>query len=146
MKQYSFLTLVGLYSMFILGFATKSATAAAETPAAAPAPATSVHAAEHAGHDHVHGPKCGHKAVKHGDHTDYIHDGHYHAQHDTHVDDHGILKTSTDACAQHAGHEHKHGAKCGHKSVKHDTHVDYQHDGHMHTAHNDHTDEHSATN
>ena len=142
MKQLSFLSVLGLYSMFVVGGAI-----AAETPVTAPAAETApAHAAQHAGHDHVHGAKCGHKAVKHGDHTDYIHDGHYHAQHANHVDDHGILGSSTDACAQHASHEHKHGPKCGHKSVKHDTHVDYMHDGHLHTAHNDHVDEHTATN
>ena len=30
-------------------------------------------------HDHEHGPECGHAAVAHGDHVDYVHDGHRHA-------------------------------------------------------------------
>ena len=44
-----------------------------------------------AGHDaaHVHGPDCGHPAVPHGDHVDYLVDGHLHHPHGTHCDDHG---------------------------------------------------------
>jgi zinc transport system permease protein len=37
---------------------------------------------------HVHGPRCGHPAVEHGDHVDYIHDGHRHASHGGHYDEH----------------------------------------------------------
>ena len=29
-------------------------------------------------HQHTHGPDCGHLAVIHGDHVDYIHNGHAH--------------------------------------------------------------------
>jgi zinc transport system permease protein len=32
-------------------------------------------------HDHEHGPGCGHPVVPHGDHLDYVHDGHRHAAH-----------------------------------------------------------------
>ena len=39
-------------------------------------------------HGHVHGPGCGHPAVEHGDHVDYIHDGHRHAAHGGHYDEH----------------------------------------------------------
>ncbi|MCP9490109.1 MAG: hypothetical protein MSC31_09570 [Solirubrobacteraceae bacterium MAG38_C4-C5] len=28
----------------------------------------------HETHDHVHGPECGHTAVRHDDHVDYLHD------------------------------------------------------------------------
>lgn len=38
---------------------------------------------------HVHGPGCGHEAVPHGDHTDYLVDGHLHHPHGGHCDDHG---------------------------------------------------------
>lgn len=41
--------------------------------------------------DHVHGPGCGHEAVPHGDHVDYLVDGHLHHQHNGHCDDHGPL-------------------------------------------------------
>jgi len=42
---------------------------------------------EHA--DHVHGEGCGHEAVQHGDHVDYLHDEHRHAEHEGHYDEHG---------------------------------------------------------
>jgi zinc transport system permease protein len=41
------------------------------------------------GHDHEHGPECGHDAIPHGDHVDYVHDGHRHAAHQGHYDEHG---------------------------------------------------------
>lgn len=39
-------------------------------------------------HSHEHGPGCGHEAMRHGDHVDYLHDGHRHAPHDDHYDEH----------------------------------------------------------
>ena len=39
-------------------------------------------------HEHEHGPDCGHLAVEHGDHVDYVHDGHRHAIHGEHYDEH----------------------------------------------------------
>jgi zinc transport system permease protein len=39
-------------------------------------------------HDHQHGPNCGHAGLRHGDHTDFIHEGHRHAQHADHYDEH----------------------------------------------------------
>ncbi len=39
-------------------------------------------------HGHEHGPDCGHLAVRHGDHVDYVHDGHRHAPHGSHYDEH----------------------------------------------------------
>ena len=39
-------------------------------------------------HTHVHGPDCGHPAIPHGDHVDYVHDGHRHAEHGEHYDEH----------------------------------------------------------
>jgi zinc transport system permease protein len=39
-------------------------------------------------HPHEHGPDCGHVAVVHGDHVDYVHDGHRHAPHGKHYDEH----------------------------------------------------------
>lgn len=57
--------------------------------AANPGGCTPQHAC--AGHlaGHTHGPGCGHEAVAHGDHTDYIVDGHLHHEHAGHCDDHG---------------------------------------------------------
>jgi len=56
-----------------------------------------------AGHDgkHKHGPGCGHEAVPHGDHIDYLVDGRLHHQHGDHCDDHGPVKIAKLA-AQHA--------------------------------------------
>ncbi len=39
-------------------------------------------------HLHRHGPACGHPAVDHDDHIDYVHDGHRHAAHGAHYDEH----------------------------------------------------------
>jgi hypothetical protein len=46
------------------------------------------------GHEagHAHGPGCGHEAVPHGDHVDYLVSGHLHHPHDGHCDDHGALE------------------------------------------------------
>jgi len=50
-----------------------------------------------AGHEvgHRHGPGCGHEAVPHGDHVDYLVDGHLHHPHGSHCDDHGPLEVVT---------------------------------------------------
>jgi zinc transport system permease protein len=39
-------------------------------------------------HPHRHAPGCGHQPVQHGDHTDFIHEGHRHAAHADHYDEH----------------------------------------------------------
>ena len=39
-------------------------------------------------HPHAHSDTCGHPAVPHGGHVDYIHDGHRHAAHEGHYDEH----------------------------------------------------------
>ena len=45
------------------------------------------------GHDgrHQHGRGCGHEAVPHGDHTDYLVAGHLHHVHEGHCDNHGPI-------------------------------------------------------
>lgn len=65
-----------------------------EVSAANPAACSGGHACS--GHDagHVHGPACGHEAVPHGDHVDYLVDGHLHHPHAGHCDDHGRLATA----------------------------------------------------
>lgn len=40
-------------------------------------------------HPHQHFDGCGHPAVLHADHVDYVHDGHRHAAHLDHWDEHG---------------------------------------------------------
>jgi zinc transport system permease protein len=57
----------------------------------APFPAVPLQPAEHEPadvHPHEHGPDCGHVAIRHGDHVDYVHDGHRHAEHEAHYDEH----------------------------------------------------------
>jgi hypothetical protein len=41
---------------------------------------------------HRHGPGCGHEAVPHGDHLDYLIDGRLHHPDGDHCDDHGPLR------------------------------------------------------
>ena len=43
-------------------------------------------------HGHVHSEGCGHEAVPHGDHVDYIVNGRLHHQHGDHCDDHGPVE------------------------------------------------------
>ena len=47
------------------------------------------HDCEHHEGSHQHGPECGHKAVQHGDHVDYVVGGHLHHPHGDHCDHHG---------------------------------------------------------
>jgi len=48
------------------------------------------------GHDkaHKHGVSCGHDAVPHGDHVDYLVNGHLHHPHGDHCDDHGPVQVT----------------------------------------------------
>lgn len=50
-----------------------------------------------ASHDknHVHGDSCGHEKVPHGDHFDYLVNGHLHHPHENHCDDHGKVLVLT---------------------------------------------------
>jgi len=43
---------------------------------------------------HNHGAGCGHEAVPHADHTDYLVAGHLHSPHVGHCDHHGDLKVT----------------------------------------------------
>lgn len=54
----------------------------------------------------------------------------------------GILSVGHAHEVIHSGHNHQHGAECGHAAIAHDGHVDYLHDGHLHNAHSAHADEH----
>ena len=57
-----------------------------------PAGCTPTHACR--GHEatHRHGSGCGHEAVPHGDHVDYVVNGHLHFAHGSHCDDHGAVR------------------------------------------------------
>ncbi len=103
----------------------------------------------HGSHDHVHGKDCGHTAVKHGDHVDFLHDGHLHHPAGGSIEEHTLDVTGTNpagctpahACGAH-GKDHVHGAGCGHEAVPHGDHVDYLVNGHLHHPHGDHCDDH----
>jgi hypothetical protein len=41
---------------------------------------------------HTHGPACGHEAIPHGDHVDYLVNGRLHRPHGDHCDDHGAVQ------------------------------------------------------
>ena len=45
-------------------------------------------------HSHEHRQGCGHQAVPHGDHVDYLHDGEFHAAHADHWDAHEPSRVS----------------------------------------------------
>lgn len=49
---------------------------------------TGAHVVADEEHRHRHGPDCEHPTVPHGDHEDYVHDGHLHAPHGDHYDEH----------------------------------------------------------
>ena len=47
------------------------------------------HDCEHHDSEHEHGPACGHEAVQHGDHVDYVVGDHLHHPLGDHCHDHG---------------------------------------------------------
>jgi hypothetical protein len=104
---------------------------------------------QHQNHTHQHGPSCGHLAISHAGHTDYLHDGHLHHTHIDHVDEHAleVNATNPDRCTpNHAcgGHDkaHVHGPNCSHESVPHGDRVDYLVGDHLHHPHGNHCDDH----
>ncbi len=90
--------------------------------------------AEHTTAEHAHGADCGHEAVQHGDHVDYVHGGHPPAR----------LRRSLrrHSRGQHPRSSTPTGRTAATKAVQHGDHVDYVHGGHKHAAHGDHYDEH----
>ena len=105
----------------------------------------------HGNHSHVHGEDCGHTAIRHAGHVDYLHDGCLHTAHGDHFDECRIQVSGAnpDECTpghKCAGHDpgHKHGEGCGHEPVPHGDHVDYLVDGHLHHPHGTHCDDHGA--
>ncbi len=103
----------------------------------------------HSDHDHQHGAGCGHTAIRHGDHIDYLHDGHLHHQcEDGSVEEHNLAvsETNPEGChpTEHVGHDdgHVHGPDCGHEAVPHGDHICYIVDGRLHHPHGDHCDDH----
>jgi hypothetical protein len=69
---------------------------AVEVGGANPESCTPEHSLSCAEHEagHTHGPGCGHEAVPHGDHLDYLVADHLHHPHGDHCDDHGPLQAA----------------------------------------------------
>ncbi|MEO0983818.1 MAG: hypothetical protein AAFX03_14330 [Pseudomonadota bacterium] len=125
-------------NLLILGSVLATLSACAATP--------EPHAEVHVDHVHVHGDDCGHAKVWHVDHWDYLHDGHLHAAHGGHYDEHVIEVSAENPigeapvdAAVHADHAHGDDA---HLRVRHGGHTDYIHDGRLHFVHGDHVDDH----
>jgi hypothetical protein len=105
----------------------------------------------HPEHEHQHDAGCGHIAIAHDDHVDYLHGGHLHHPHGDHVDEHVIEVdaahpddcTPDHECAGH-GPGHAHAAGCGHEEIPHGGHVDYLVGDHLHHPHGDHCDDHGT--
>jgi hypothetical protein len=104
----------------------------------------------HANHEHVHGENCGHTAIQHGDHVDFLHDGHlHHPTKEGVIEEHVLEVTELNPASCSGGHacdshpaEHVHGPGCGHEAVPHGDHIDYLVDGHLHHPHEGHCDNH----
>jgi hypothetical protein len=101
-------------------------------------------------HDnHEHGPGCGHTAVWHEGHVDYLHDGRLHHHDGGTVEEHAFAVSARNPAACTPGHVcgghprgHVHGPGCGHEAVPHGDHLDYLVDGRLHHPHGDHCDDH----
>ena len=105
---------------------------------------------KHETHTHKHGKDCGHTAIQHNGHIDYLHDGHlHHPCGENQVEEHVIEVTdiNPDVCTpdlQCQCHEtgHVHGPGCGHEAIPHGDHIDYIVEGRLHHPHGDHCDDH----
>ncbi len=105
----------------------------------------------HYRHDHVHGEDCGHLAVRHDDHVDYVHDGHLHHPVGAAVLEHQLGEVDVVVVAECEPHPcdaheatHFHGVGCEHVAIPHDGHIDYIVAGHIHRQHDGHCDDHGA--
>jgi len=104
---------------------------------------------KHQEKEHKHSPNCGHKSVQHGDHVDYLHDGHMHHMAGDQVHDHCVPESATNetkCTPDHKCHDtsHSHSSSCGHEIIPHHDHVDYLVEGHLHHPCAEHCDNHGA--
>ena len=90
---------------------------------------------------HVHGPGCGHQAIKHKDHIDYLEDGHLHhvengktTKHIIEVSASNPSACNTVSCEGHSGA----------LQVPHGDHLDFLVKGKLHHAHKGHCDDHGS--
>jgi hypothetical protein len=96
----------------------------------------------HEAHSHVHGANCGHRAIRHGDHLDYLHDGHLHFAGASGIEEHRIevSQRNPDGCVSgrcRSRHDDQSSARSPHGD-----HWDYLIDGRLHHPHGDHCDDH----
>jgi hypothetical protein len=102
------------------------------------------------GQAHEHGQGCGHTAIRHDGHADYLNHGHLeHVTGGSQVEEHrlSVDATNPDRCTpDHRcdghGAEHTHNAQCGHPAVPHGDHTDYLVGDHLHHQHGSHCDNH----
>ncbi|WP_255462494.1 hypothetical protein [Granulicella sp. WH15] len=66
-----------------------------EVNSANPADCTNGHECDGHGPEHKHGADCGHEAVPHGDHVDYLVNGHLHHPDGDHCDNHGTVQLAS---------------------------------------------------
>lgn len=100
-------------------------------------------------HAHEHRPGCGHTAVRHEGHIDYLHNGELHHHDGDSVERHAVPISELNPadctpehdCSEHES-SHQHGTDCGHEAVPHGDHLDYLIEGHLHHPHGDHCDDH----
>lgn len=104
----------------------------------------------HSQEEHSHRPGCGHIAINHNGHADFIMDAHLYPAHGGNLQQH-ILRESSEypvVCApiidKTIGHhqEHTHGPNCGHEAIQHEDHLDYIVDNLLHHYHEGHCDHH----
>ncbi len=100
---------------------------------------------------HHHGPGCGHTAIRHEGHIDYLRDGRLEHQEGDQVDAHRIAVSEQNPdgcipdprCAHHPGWTHRaEEERHHHPIVPHGDHLDSLHEGHLHHHHGDHCDDH----
>ncbi|WP_305404949.1 hypothetical protein [Photobacterium leiognathi] len=99
----------------------------------------------HTHKDHTHGPDCGHTAIRHNDHVDYLVEGKLHHPHGEHCDEHVLAVDSNNPIECNPVHvcgDHVHGPNCGHEAIQHGDHIDYIVNGRLHHQHGDHCDDH----
>lgn len=101
------------------------------------------------GRPHQHGTGCGHTAIRHEGHTDYLQNGHLLHPRGDHVYEHALAvgaENPAPCTPEHdcGGHDarHEHGTGCGHEAVPHGDHTDYLVNGHLHHPHGGHCDNH----
>eukprot|EP01114_Cavostelium_apophysatum_P015021 TRINITY_DN4013_c0_g1_i1.p1 TRINITY_DN4013_c0_g1~~TRINITY_DN4013_c0_g1_i1.p1 ORF type:complete len:382 (-),score=49.80 TRINITY_DN4013_c0_g1_i1:50-1195(-) len=99
--------------------------------------------------DHHHHPSCGHLAIVHNGHIDFLNHSrlqHFHKASGM-LSDHELTGDSYPSeCAPinkpHHETAHIHGPNCGHQTLQHDGHTDYLVDNVLHHFHNGHCDLH----